>query len=88
MLTISTDGYPLSASEQSSNGAYEECGRTQPLTNSVENGVELTEEDKDEIMTEVEEAEVSEDMTIDMENNEEETVKSSEANNPTPTAAL
>ncbi|XP_073142556.1 uncharacterized protein [Henckelia pumila] len=84
MLTISTDGYPPST-EQSSNGAHGERGRTPPSTNSAENGVEPAEEDKDEIMTEVEEAEVNEDMTIDMESNEEETVKTSEATNSTPT---
>ncbi|XP_073274776.1 uncharacterized protein [Primulina huaijiensis] len=78
MLTISADGCPPSA-EQSSNGAP---------TDSAENGVEPTKENKDEIMTEVEEAEVNEDMTIDMESNEEETVKSSEAANPTPTTDL
>ncbi|XP_073017175.1 uncharacterized protein [Primulina eburnea] len=85
MLTISTDGNPPST-EQSSNGAHEECGRTLPQTNSAENGVKPAEEDKDEIMTEVEEAEVHEDMTIDMESIEEETVRSSEVANPTPTA--
>ncbi|XP_075502423.1 uncharacterized protein LOC142540278 isoform X2 [Primulina tabacum] len=73
MLTIYADGCPPST-EQISNGAP---------TDSAENGVEHTEEDKDEIMTEVEEAEVNEDMTIDMESNEEETFKSSEAANPT-----
>lgn len=87
MLTISTDGC-LPSTEQSSNGAHEECGRTLPPMGSAENGVEPAGEDKDEIMTEVEEAEVNEDMTIDMESNEEETVKSSEAANPTPAADL
>lgn len=86
MLTISTDGY-LPSTEQSSNGAHEECGRTLPPMDSAENGVEPAEEDKDEIMS-VEEALVNEDMTIDMESNEEETVKSSEAANPTPAADL
>ncbi|KAL0321670.1 UNVERIFIED_CONTAM: hypothetical protein Scaly_2463400 [Sesamum calycinum] len=80
-LTISSDPSPL-GTEQNSNGSYEGSGSVRPPTNSVENGIEPPVRDKDEIMAEVQEAEVGEDMTIDMETIED-IVRSSEAN-PTP----
>ncbi|KAL0317876.1 UNVERIFIED_CONTAM: hypothetical protein Sangu_2201900 [Sesamum angustifolium] len=80
-LTISSDPSPL-GTEQNSNGSYEGSGSVRPPTNSVENGIEPPVRDKDEIMAEVQEAEVGEDMTIDMETIED-IVRSSEVN-PTP----
>ncbi|KAK4433197.1 hypothetical protein Salat_1081900 [Sesamum alatum] len=81
-LTISSDPSPL-GTEQNSNGSHEESGSARPQINSVENGMEPPARDKDEIMAEVQEAEVGEDMmTIDMETIED-IVRSSEAN-PTP----
>lgn len=79
ILSVSTDPYPL-APKQSPNGTYEGSGDAEPQNNIVENGASV--EDRDEIMTEVPQAEVGEDMTIDMETIEE-IVRSSEAN-PTP----
>ncbi|KAK6155427.1 hypothetical protein DH2020_009675 [Rehmannia glutinosa] len=81
-LTISTDPYQL-PTEQNSNGTYEESGVAKPQTDPVENGVEPPEGDRDEVMTEVQEIEVGEDMTVDMETIEG-IVRSSEAD-PTPT---
>ncbi|KAL3653787.1 hypothetical protein CASFOL_003468 [Castilleja foliolosa] len=86
-LTISTEPYPL-PTEQNSNGTHEESGLAQPQPQPepapVENGVEPPVGDRDEIMADVQEAEVGGDnVTMDMETIEE-TVKSSEAN-PTPT---
>ncbi|KAI3457879.1 hypothetical protein Pfo_014542 [Paulownia fortunei] len=81
-LAISTDPYPL-ATEQNSNGTYEGSGGARPQTNSLENGVEPSVGDRDEIMAEVHEAEVGEDITMDMETIED-IVRSSESN-PTPT---
>ncbi|XP_011075813.1 serine/threonine-protein phosphatase 4 regulatory subunit 2 isoform X1 [Sesamum indicum] len=80
-LTISSDPSPL-GTEQNSNGSYEGSRSVRPPTNSVENGIEPPVRDKDEIMAEVQEAEVGEDMTIDMETIED-IVRSSETN-PTP----
>lgn len=80
-LTISAD--PSSpALESNTNGACEETETAQPPATSVENGVEPALGDTDEIMTEVEEAEVDEEMTMDIETIED--IKSSDAN-PTPT---
>ncbi|GFP94289.1 serine/threonine-protein phosphatase 4 regulatory subunit 2 [Phtheirospermum japonicum] len=89
-LTISTEPYPL-PTEQNSNGTYEESGlappqpQPQPQPAPVENGVEPSVGDRDEIMAEVQqEAGVGEDnMAIDMETIED-IVRPSEAN-PTPT---
>ncbi|KAL8049270.1 hypothetical protein ABFX02_06G010700 [Erythranthe guttata] len=82
-LTISTDPYPI-VTKQNTNGTYDGSGIAQPQNNIVENGVEPCVGDRDEIMAEVEEAEVGEDMTVDMETNEN-VVRPSEAN---PTSAV
>ncbi|KAL6508226.1 hypothetical protein OROHE_021768 [Orobanche hederae] len=83
-LTMSTDPYPVTT-EQNSNGNYEESRGAQPQPTLVENGIEepSSVEDKDEIMADVQEAEVGDDMAIDIESTED-SVRSSEAN-PTPT---
>lgn len=81
MLTISTDPCPLSTI-QGSDGSYDGSGGLQPQISSLENGVEPSVADKDEIMVEVQETEVNEDTRAEVETVED-TVRSSEAS-PTP----
>lgn len=66
MLTISADPYP-SASELRLGRAEMEKEESSIKLSTLENGVGPLAGDGDEIMTEVEEAEVDEVMTIDME---------------------
>uniref|UniRef100_A0A5B7BE76 Putative serine/threonine-protein phosphatase 4 regulatory subunit 2-A n=1 Tax=Davidia involucrata TaxID=16924 RepID=A0A5B7BE76_DAVIN len=77
-LTISTDPYPptiVQRPDEPEKGSEE----PQLQSTSVQNGVEPIVGDRDEIMTEVEEVNVDDDMTIDMETFEE-IVGSSESN--------
>ncbi|KAL3837973.1 hypothetical protein ACJIZ3_022564 [Penstemon smallii] len=88
-LTVSTDLYPLDTTPNT-NGAHEGSENAEPQITSVENGVKPASGDTDEVMAEVEEAEVDEEMAMDMETIEE-IVRSSEADpapaaDPTPTA--
>ncbi|XP_051143234.1 uncharacterized protein LOC127259725 isoform X1 [Andrographis paniculata] len=81
-LTKSTD-QSAPTTIQNSNGSFQESHITQqPQSSSVENGVEPSIGDKDEVMAEAQEAEVDDEATVKMETTEEE-VKSSESN-PTP----
>lgn len=83
MLTISTDPYPQQVvSKPDEPGKANEEPKPHPY--SVENGAEPVEGDADEVMTDVEEAEIDDEMTIDMEAFEE-IVGSSEPK-PTPAA--
>ncbi|KAA8540375.1 hypothetical protein F0562_024706 [Nyssa sinensis] len=77
-LTISTDPYSPTIVQRPDEP---EKGSEEPhlQSNSIQNGVEPMVGDRDEIMTEVEEANVDDDMTIDMETFQE-IVGSSEAN--------
>lgn len=78
-LTISTDPYPHTT-KQNSNGSYEGSDSAKPQTSSLENGVEPPVADKDEIMTDVQEAEVGEDLaTTKVETIEDVAGSSSEA---------
>lgn len=79
-LTISTDPYPL-PTKQDSNGSYEGSGNPKPQANSMENGIKPPVADKDEIMTDVPEAELVEDTTAKMETSE---VVGSAEENPSP----
>lgn len=83
-LQVSCDPYPL-ASEQNSNGSYEGNGNALPQNNAVENGVVAPPvEDRDEVMADAQEAEVAEDMIMEMETiDDDDVVKPTEAN-PTP----
>ncbi|PIN03635.1 hypothetical protein CDL12_23835 [Handroanthus impetiginosus] len=80
-LKISTDPQQL-ATEQNSNGSYEASMNAQPQTHSVENG-EPTAGERDEVMTDAQEAETGEAMTMDMDTIAD-IVRTSEGN-PTPT---
>ncbi|KAL6320230.1 hypothetical protein AAG906_004739 [Vitis piasezkii] len=86
-LAICTDPYPTTLVQKPDEPP--EKGSEEPVQHhdSVQNGVEAepTQGDKDEIMTEVEEADIEEDMTIDMEALEEIVVGSSETNSTPPT---
>jgi serine/threonine-protein phosphatase 4 regulatory subunit 2 len=73
MLTISTDPYPQSVMPKADEAA-EKAGEEEPEPHlsSVQNGVEaVVVGDRDEVMTDVEEAEIDDEMTIDMEAFEE-----------------
>ncbi|EOY20547.1 Serine/threonine-protein phosphatase 4 regulatory subunit 2 [Theobroma cacao] len=74
-LTVCTNPYPQMMPNPEPEKASEEA---QPQSNPIQNGVEPVVGDRDEIMTEVEEADI-EDMTIDMDAFQE-MVGSSEAN--------
>lgn len=65
MLSISTDPYPQSTIEPNESEKADEEPKVQ--SNSVQNGVEHVTGDRDEVMTEVDEAEIDDNMTIDME---------------------
>lgn len=80
MLTISADPYPPSTTEPSKpDEATEEL---KPQSDSAQNGVEHVAGDRDEVMVEVEEeADVNDNMTIDMEALED-IVGPSETNTP------
>ena len=69
MLSISTDPYPQSTIEP--NEPEKENEEPRPPSNSASNGVEHGTGDRDEVMTEVEEADIDDNMTIDMEAFEE-----------------
>lgn len=85
MLTISCNPYPLSPQPRLT--TVERENETPRLHSTLlENGVEPVAGDRDEIMTEVEEATVDDDMTIDMETIEE-IVRSSETNSSAPGGA-
>lgn len=73
-MTISTDPYPQPTSKEPDD-QEKEGEKEKQQSNSVQNGIEPLVPDKDEVMTE---ADVGEDMTIDMETFEG--VKSSETN--------
>ncbi|KAF2288035.1 hypothetical protein GH714_004027 [Hevea brasiliensis] len=80
-LTVCMDPYPQTMQKlDEPDKAHEE---PQPQSNSIQNGVEPMVGDGDEIMAEVQEADIDDDMTIDMEAFEE-IVGSSEPNS-TPT---
>ncbi|XP_048326385.1 uncharacterized protein LOC107414840 isoform X2 [Ziziphus jujuba] len=66
MLSISTDPYPPSTIQQL-NEPVRANEEPQLHSNSVQNGVESMVSDRDEEMTEVGEADINDDMTIDME---------------------
>ncbi|CAA0813100.1 Unknown protein [Striga hermonthica] len=86
MLTISTDPNPT-ATEQNTNGAHVESVVAQPQPELAENGVENpSDDDKDEIMAEVQVAETGENTTMDMETTED-NIKSS-GPNPSPTQSV
>uniref|UniRef100_A0A2P2JI68 Serine/threonine-protein phosphatase 4 regulatory subunit 2 n=1 Tax=Rhizophora mucronata TaxID=61149 RepID=A0A2P2JI68_RHIMU len=80
MLSVCTDPYP--GAIQKPDDLDKAKKESQQQSNSVENGVEPTAGDRDEIMTEVEEAEIEDDMTIDMDAFEE--IVGSSETNPTP----
>lgn len=82
MLTISTDPYPTASEPRLTTGERENEDSNAEL-NPIQNGVQALAGDGDEIMTEVQEAETNEDMTIDMETFEE-IVGSSETNSTPP----
>lgn len=82
MLTMSSDTYPPSSQPRLTMVEIENED-SRPQSTSLENGVEPVAGDRDEIMTEVEEATVDGDMTIDMETIEE-IVRSSETNSTAP----
>lgn len=71
MLTISTDPYPQLTILQKADEAEKASEEPKPHLNSVQNGVEAVVGDRDEVMTDVEEAEIDDEMTIDMEAFEE-----------------
>ncbi|XP_059434999.1 uncharacterized protein LOC132167961 [Corylus avellana] len=72
MLTISTDPYPQSVMPKADEAAEKASEEPEPHPNSVQNGVEaVVVGDRDEVMTDVEEAEIDDEMTIDMEAFEE-----------------
>ncbi|XP_062145568.1 uncharacterized protein LOC133853237 [Alnus glutinosa] len=71
MLTISTDPYPQLTILQKADEAEKASEEPKPHPNSVQNGVEAVLGDRDEVMTDVEEAEIDDEMTIDMEAFEE-----------------
>ncbi|XP_041013096.1 serine/threonine-protein phosphatase 4 regulatory subunit 2-like isoform X2 [Juglans microcarpa x Juglans regia] len=70
MLTISTDPYPQATMQKTDEP---EKAREEPEAqpNSAQNGVEPVAGDRDEVMTDVEEADIDDEMTIDMEAFEE-----------------
>lgn len=82
-LTVCADPYPqtMTRSPEKSEKASE---APQPHSNPVQNGVEPMVGDRDEVMTEVEQADIDDEMTIDMESLDE-IVGSSETNS-TPTS--
>ncbi|XP_010087495.2 serine/threonine-protein phosphatase 4 regulatory subunit 2 [Morus notabilis] len=83
MLTISTDPYPHSTIEPNEpDGASEELKQQ---SDSVENGIEHAVGDKDEVMVEVEEADINDNMTIDMEALEDIVVPGPSETSATPT---
>lgn len=73
MLTISTDPYPQSTmlKPDEPEKASEEPNAHRNHSNSEQNGVEPLVGDRDEVMTDVEESEIEDEMTIDMEAFEE-----------------
>ncbi|XP_048604914.1 serine/threonine-protein phosphatase 4 regulatory subunit 2-like isoform X1 [Brassica napus] len=86
MLSISTD--PQLETTENANAATEDTGTA--AANWAQNGIEEAGGDKDEIMTEVEEADVDDAMTIDMETIDEPsetTTKASESEKPSETNA-
>ncbi|KDP21788.1 hypothetical protein JCGZ_00575 [Jatropha curcas] len=80
-LTVCTDPYPQAM--QKPDEVDKACDESQLQPSSTQNGVQPMVGDGDEIMAEVQEADIDDDMTIDMEAFEE-IVGSSEPN-PTPT---
>ncbi|CAN7037895.1 hypothetical protein BRARA_B00691 [Brassica rapa] len=87
MLSISTD--PQLETTENTNAATEDTGTA--AANWAQNGIEAVGGDKDEIMTEVEEADVDDAMTIDMETidepSETTTTTASESEKPSETNA-
>jgi len=73
MLTISTDPYPQSIMRKPDEDEAEKASEEPKAhPNSVQNGIEpVVVGDRDEVMTDVEEAEIDDEMTIDMEAFEE-----------------
>lgn len=65
-MTISTDRCPQSTM-QKPDGPEKAIDESEGYTDSVQNGAEPVEGDKDEVMTDVEEAEIDDEMTIDVE---------------------
>lgn len=86
MLSISTD--PQLETTENTNAATEDTGTA--AANWAQNGIEAVGGDKDEIMTEVEEADVDDAMTIDMETidepSETTTTTASESEKPSETS--
>lgn len=82
ILAICTDPYPSTLVQKPDGPPEKESEEPLQHHDSVQNGVEAepTVGGKDEIMTEVEEAEIEEDMTIDMEALEEIVLGSAETN--------
>ncbi|KAL8167771.1 hypothetical protein V2J09_009270 [Rumex salicifolius] len=67
-LSKCTDPAPLFVVEHQADTPNDVEGNTKPHLDSMENGMLPPVEDKDEVMTEVEEVEVEDDMTVDTEN--------------------
>lgn len=81
-LIVCTDPYPQTTI-YGPNEAEKQSEETQLQSNSVQKGVESIVEDRDEVMTEVEQGDIVDEMTIDMEALEE--VVGSSETNATPT---
>ncbi|XP_038904931.1 serine/threonine-protein phosphatase 4 regulatory subunit 2 [Benincasa hispida] len=80
-LAVSPDPHlPSSEPKPNKSEESEKAVEDQKLSNAVENGIEPIAGDRDEVMVEVEEADMNDDMTMDMETFEE-IVGSSETNN-------
>lgn len=77
-LTVCTEPYPQTTM-QTPNEAEKPSEELQLQSNSVQNGVEPIVEDRDEVMAEIEQGDIDDEMTIDMEALEE-IVGSSETN--------
>lgn len=79
-LAVSSDPHVPSSNPKPNESDESEKAEEQKLSNAVENGIEPIAGDGDEVMVEVEEADMNDDMTMDMETFEE-IVGSSETNN-------
>ncbi|KGN53631.1 serine/threonine-protein phosphatase 4 regulatory subunit 2 [Cucumis sativus] len=79
-LAVSSDLHVPSSNPKPNESDESEKAEEQKLSNAVENGIEPIAGDGDEVMVEVEEADMNDDMTMDMETFEE-IVGSSETNN-------
>lgn len=81
-LPVSSDPHLPSSNAKPNESEEPEKAFEQKLSSAVENGIEPIAGDRDEVMVEVEEADMNDDMTMDMETFEE-IVGSSETNNAT-----